>query len=533
MQEFGALFGLLFVALAIAALAKRFDQPYPIALLVGGILLAFIPGAPVPRLNPDMVFFLLLPPILCEAAYFTSWRDFWKWRRPILLLALGLVTATSAVVAALCVFLIPGMSWSVGFVLGAIVSPPDAAAATSIIRGLRLPRRIVQIIEGESLVNDASALTLYRFAVAAVVTGTFSWGDALLSFAWLAVGGTAIGLAIGFAFTKIYRWIKDPEVEIIATFLVAYSSYWVAEVVHASGVLAVVAAGLWLGRCGPELFGATTRIRAHAVWQTAIFLVNVGIFLLIGLQLPSLLASLRGYPLDDVIVWCVAISFGVIAIRLLWMFPGAYLPRALSKRIRELEPRPSWQSVTIIGWTGLRGVVSLAAAMALPEETATGLPFPYRTLILLMTFAVILATLIVQGMTLRPVIRWLGIPQDHTSEEEELFARVHTTERVLDRLAELERIEAAPRPVVERIRGYFEDRAAELRARLEIETGGAAIENQPEEFRSLAEQRLWYEVVRTERQALLDLRRQNKIGDEVLHAMERDTDLLEARIAVR
>jgi len=532
MQEFGALFGFLFAALAIAALAKRLDQPYPIALLVGGILLAFIPGAPVPRLNPDMVFFLLLPPILCEAAYFTSWRDFWRWRRPILMLAFGLVTATSAAVAAICVWLIPGMSWSVGFVVGAIVSPPDAAAATSILRGLRLPRRIVQILEGESLVNDASALTLYRFAVAAVATGSFSMGEAALSLVWLAAGGIAIGLAIAVGFTKIYRWLKDPEIEIIGSFLVAYTAYWLAEVVHASGVLATVAAGLWLGRCGPELFSATTRIRAHAVWQTVVFLINVGIFLLIGLQLPSLLASMRGYPLDDVLVWCAAVSLGAMAVRLLWVFPSAYLPRRFSRAVREREPEPNWQSVTIVGWTGLRGVVSLAAAMALPEETATGLPFPYRTLILLMTFAAILSTLIVQGLTLRVAIRWLGIPQDHSSEEEELFARVHATERVLDRLAELERVEAAPRPVIDRIRGYFEDRAAELRSRLEIETGGVA-ENQPEEFRSLAEQRLWYEVVRVERQALLDLRRDHRIGAEALHAIERDTDLLEARIAAR
>lgn len=521
--------GWMLVTVVIALAAKRLDQPYPIALVLGGVALAVTPGAPRVALDPEMVFFLLLPPILSEAAFFTSWRDFWRWKRPILLLAFGLVVATSTVVAVLCVTFIPGMNWATGFLLGAIVSPPDAAAATSITRGLGLPKRVVQILEGESLVNDAAGLTLYRFAVIAITAGSFSWVEAAGSFVWIVVGGTATGLVLGYVFVKLYRFLRDPEVEVLSTFLVSYLSYFLAEEMHASGVLAAVASGLLLGWYSPELFSANSRIRGFAVWKTFVFFINSAIFLLIGLQIPVVLAGLEGYPMGQLLGWAGIILAGVVVIRMVWVFPGAYLPRMVSARVRESEPKPDWRAVVVIGWTGLRGVVSLAAALALPMETERGLPFPYRNLILFLSFAVIVGTLLLQGLSLRGLIARMGLPEDKASEEEELQARIEATERVMEVLLEMVEKGQCAGASFERVKGYYEDRLADLRARLEQERGIENVDS-PGDFQSLAEQKIWWRLVKVERAALVEMRRTGKIGDEAMHEIERDIDLLEARI---
>lgn len=520
---------LLLAAILIALIAKHLDQPYPIALVLAGLGLASIPGAPRVHLDPDIVFFLLLPPILSEAAFFTSWRDFWRLRRAIFLLAFGLVAATSSLIAFLCVHFIPGMTWATGFVLGAIISPPDAAAATSITRGLGLPKRVIQILEGESLVNDASGLTLYRFAILAVIGGGFSWFSATLSFAWIVLGGAAVGGLLGYAFIKLYAFLRDPQVEILSTFLVSYLSYFAAEQMHASGVIATVTSGLILGWHAPELFNASSRIRALAVWQTVTFLINSAIFLLIGLQIPTVLEGLGGYPKGQLLWWSAIMLAGVIAVRFLWVFPAAYLPRALSNTIRQSEPHPNWRGVFIVGWTGLRGVVSLAAALALPLETQRGLPFPYRNLLIFLTFAVILGTLFIQGLPLRWIVGRLQLPTDRSSEREELQARIHATEKVMESLIEMQDRGESTGNAFDRVVGYYEDRLAGLRARLESETGIEKVDS-PEDFQSINEQRLWWKLVRIERSAVLSLRNQHKIGDETLHEIERDIDLLEARI---
>jgi CPA1 family monovalent cation:H+ antiporter len=529
MSEIEIVLGLLIAALVIALIAKRADQPYPIALVLGGLALSQWQGMGSIAMDPNVVFFLLLPPILMEAAFFTSWRDFVRWKRPILLLAFGLVAATSFLVAGLCVWFVPGMPWAAGLVLGAIVSPPDAAAATAITRGLKLPRRIVQILEGESLVNDAAALTLYRFAVAAVVTGSFHLGEAVAAFLWMALGGTAIGLALGWLFVKAYPWFRDPEVETLASFLHCYLAYFVAEQAHASGVMAVVASGLYLGWHAPEIFTANTRIRSFAVWRMVIFVVNALIFLLIGLQLPRVVAGLEGYPAGELARWCGVMLAGVAAVRMIWVFVGAYLPRWISARIREREPDPGVKGVAVVGWTGLRGVVSLAAAMALPLETEKGLPFPYREFILFASFVVILGTLVVQGLTLRPLIQWLRLPEDRTSEEEVLAAKIHLSERAMERLAAMEEAGHCTGPVFQRVKGYFEDRMRELQARMEQETGVDAVA-QPKGFLNLAEQKIWWEMAKVEREALIAMRREQRIGDEAMHEIEREIDLLESRI---
>jgi CPA1 family monovalent cation:H+ antiporter len=524
-------FGLMIAAMIIAAVAKRFDLPYPLALVVGGLGLSLIPGLPVIHLEPEIVFILFLPAILGEAAYFTSWRDFWRLRRPILGLAFGLVTLTTLAVAAVCAWLIPGMSFAAGLTLGAIVSPPDAAAATSVMRGLRLPRRIVQILEGESLVNDASALVLYRFSVAAVVTGAFSFTEASLTLAWVTFGGIGVGLALGWLYVKLFPLIRDPEVEILSTLACSYASYSLAEQVHASGVLATVAAGITLGWYAPSLFSSSMRMRAVAVWQSLIFVINALIFILIGLQLPTVMEELQGYPPGMLAWWAGVVSLTVIAVRLIWVFPGAYLSRALSNCSQE-EQAPPAKGLMIIGWTGLRGVVSLAAALSLPLETSHGLPFPYRSLILFLTFIVILVTLLIQGFTLRPLIRILGIQADRSSEEETLHARILATEKVIDRIGLFEDEGQTPAAAIQRVRLYFEDRLTGLREQLALETGNDDPEN-PAEFLSLAEQRLWWELARVEREAVLSLRQNQKIGDEAMREIEREIDLLEARLVPR
>jgi monovalent cation/hydrogen antiporter len=533
MHSFDLLIGLLLVSLIVAVVVKRLDLPYPIALVVAGFAIALIPGAPRVEIDPEVIFYIFMPPILAEAAYFTSWRDFWKWRRAIFLLSFGLVTTTTAVVAWLSVAMIPGVSWSSGFLLGAIVSPPDAAAATSIIRKFHLPRRVVQILEGESLVNDAAALTVYRFAIAAIVSGTFTFHRAALAFLWIAGGGVAIGIVCVYLLVRLYPHFKDPQVEILSTFLLGYVAYVAAESAHASGVLAVVSSGLIFGWHAPQLFSATTRLRADAVWGTTIFLMNATVFLAIGLQLPTATAALHTYRQADLWYWGGALALAVIITRILWVFPGTYLPRVLFKGIREREASPSWRAVSVVAWTGLRGVVSLAAAEALPRTIGNdNVLFPHRDLILFLTFVVIMTTLVFQGLTIGPLIRALHIEPDHSLQEEHLLARIHAAERAIQRLGELEQSGRADSAVIGRIRGYYDDRLASLRSEFDL----ASLPNKsgrPEEFQDIAEQRIWWELTKVEREAILALRRQRRIGDEAMRKIERDIDLLEARIVPR
>jgi CPA1 family monovalent cation:H+ antiporter len=397
------------------------------------------------------------------------------------------------------------------------------------MRSFRLPRRVVQILEGESLVNDASALTVYRFAIAAIVSGTFSFPRAALSFLWISGAGVAVGVACAYVLVKLYPHLKDPQVEILSSFLLGYIAYVGAEAMHASGVLAVVASGLIFGWHAPQLFSATTRLRAGAVWETAIFLLNATVFLAIGLQMPSATAALHNYRREDLWLWGSALALAVIVTRVAWVFPGTYLPRMLSARIREREPAPSWRAVSVVAWTGLRGVVSLAAAEAVPRTMTDGTPFPHRDLILFLTFVVIMTTLVLQGLTLGPLIRGLKLEPDHSLQEEHLVASIHAAERAVNRIGELEKTVGTDSAVIHRVRGYYNDRLTSLRAQLELaplEPAGG----KPEEFRTIAEQRIWWELARAEREAVLSLRKQRRIGDEAMRKIENDIDLLEARI---
>jgi CPA1 family monovalent cation:H+ antiporter len=534
---------LLMAVALLATAARRFGIPYPILLVLGGLLLGFVPGLPRVVLAPDLVFLLFLPPILYAAAWFTSWRDFKANLRPIFLLSFGLVFATTVIVAVVAHAIIPGLPWGAAFVLGAIVSPPDAAAATAVVQRLGVPRRIVVFLEGESLINDAAALVALRFAVAAVVTGAFSLGEAAFQLLLVSIGGAAIGLALGWLVVWVERHLDDPPVEITLSFLAPLAAYLLAELLHVSGVLAVVVAGLYVGRRSARFFTADARLRGNTVWDLVIFLINGLIFVLIGLQLPHILEQLSSRSLATLIWQGVVISLVVILVRIAWVYPATYLPRFFSARTRAHDPYPSWRNVAVVAYTGLRGVVSLAAALALPLEVAGGQPFPARDLILFMTFCVILVTLVGQGLTLAPLIRWLGVRADDEDTAEEVKARSRGIAVAVARLDELATTGAARDGAVDYLRGYYAKRAHLVGARfgrLDHDHGmdGEADHDHHDEADHAAEhrqmlvdfQRLQQELLRVEREAVILLRDAGAIGDEVLHRIERDLDFEELRV---
>ena len=523
----------LFLAVAaLATLAERLKVPYPILLTLGGLALSFVPGLPRIALAPELVFLIFLPPILYGAAWFTSWRDFRANLRPISLLAFGLVLATTVAVAVVARLLLPGLPWAAAFVLGAIVSPPDAAAAAAIIQRLGVPRRIATILEGESLINDATALVAYRFAVAAVVGGTFSLGEAGGQLVAVGLGGVVVGLAVGVLVVLFEKLVDDPAVEIAISFIAPIGAYLLAEEFHWSGVLAAVAAGLYVSQRASRLMGSDTRVQAAAVWRTANFVLNGLAFILIGLQLPAILDSLGDRPLGVLLGYGAALSATVIAVRFAWVFPATYLPRLLFPHIRAREPYPNWRNVTVVAYTGLRGVISLATALALPQEVAGGGPFPERDLLIFLTFCVILATLVGQGLTLPPLIRWLGVTDDGGAEREQHKARLHAAQAALGRLDELMLEEWATEEAIGRIRDHYADRARHLAEELDIvldELGSSEDGHDPHHLK--VEQRVRREVLAAEREVIIGLRDEGVIGDEALRAIERDLDLEELRLA--
>ena len=522
--------GLLVAVVALAIIAPWLHIPYSILLVLGGLLLGFVPGLPQFTLDPNVVFLLLLPPLLYSSAWQTSWRDFRANLRPISLLALGLVLLTTVVVAVVAHVLIPDLPWAVAFVLGAIVSPTDAVAASAIAQRLGIPQRIVTIIEGESLVNDATGLVAYRFAVAAVVTGVFSLGEASWQFVVVSVGGIALGLVAGWGLSYLHRWLDNPPLEITITLVTPFAVYLLGEeVLQVSGVLATVTTGLYLTWRAPTFFSSGTRLQANDVWEMLIFLLNGLVFMLIGLQLPGILAILnttiaRRSPI--LLVWDAAlVSLTVILIRLVWVFPQALLPRLLSRRLRERDPYPGWRSVLLIGWTGMRGAVSLAAALALPEVTAAGAAFPERAFVIYLTFGVILATLVVQGLSLPLLIRGLGLHDDGASQRQETQARLTAAQAALARLDELASQDEVSQVSAQHLRKHYEAQVRSITKRFK-QAG-----DEPGEDHAMTYQRLQREALQAERSAVIGLRNQGEINDEVLRRIERELDLEEQRLA--
>lgn len=511
---------LLATSVALAIIADRIHLPYPIVLVIGGIALAFGSGLPRVEIPPDLVLVIFLPPLLFSAAWFTSWRDFAANWTSIGLLAIGLVVATTVGVAYVAHALIPGMPWPVAFVLGAIVSPPDAVAATAVMQRLRVPPTLVTILEGESLVNDATGLVAFKLAIAAVATGGFSAGHALSQFAIVSIGGIVFGLAVGWVVSLAHRHLDDYLIETVISVITAYVAYIPAEHLGVSGVLATVAAGGYLGWHNPQLFSPLTRLRSRTTWSVLLFLFNSLVFILIGLQLAESGALLRTLSTVGVLTWCTAIAGATIAIRILWVPIAMYLPYRLRVRLMHRRPAAIEKSVVVIAWTAMRGIVSLALALALPRTLADGTPFPFRDLIVLVVFAVIAVTLLGQGLTLPLVIRALRFEDDGAAQRQERDGLLRGTERALARLDELDRTSIIVPWLVERLRARYEER----RTRLE-----SSVREDPEcrlmDGETLAFQRLRGELLDAERASIVEMRNHGELSEEVLHKLQQDLDL--------
>jgi len=520
------LLGLLVAGAALLALAPSVRVPYPILLVLGGIAIGFIPGVPHVALRPEIVLVAILPPLLYAAAFFTSLRDLRRNVRPLSMLALGLVLFTVVGVAAACHAGISGLSWPTCFVIGAIVAPTDAVAATAIASRLGVPRRLVAIIEGESLINDATALVAYSFAVTAVVTGSFSFWHAAWRFVVDVLGGVAIGLAVGVVLRQIRRRLDHSPTEIAIALLSGYFAYLPAEAAGVSAVLAVVTVGIYVGWYTPELTTVQTRLQGDGVWEILVFLLNALLFGLVGLQLRPILDALSGTSTYVLLRDAVVVSGAVVVIRLIWIYPATYLPRLLFRRIREHDPSPPWTYPTLIGWAGLRGAVSLAAALALPLTTDAGTAFPARALIIYLAFTVIIATLVLQGLSLPLLIDLLGLEADRTAAKEEVKARVHAAEAALGRLEELATEDWVREDTAERMRGLYRFRQSRFAARFD-ENDDGSIEQRSQDY-----QRLRRELLNAERDAVVDLRRQGRISDEIMNLVQRDLDLEDARLDV-
>ena len=509
---------LLLVAVhALAAFARKLVVPYPILLVIGGLVLGLIPGMPSFRLDPDIVFLVFLPPILWAAAYFTSWRDFRSNLRPITLLAVGLVLATTAAVAVVAHIMLPGLGWAGAIALGAIVSPPDAVSATAVAKRLSLPRRVVTILEGESLVNDATALILYRAAVMAAISGTFIMSETVLDFFLAAGEGVVVGLLVGVVARWALKLMKDSFSEIAVTLLSPYIAWVLAEQAHASGVLACVAGGLYLRQHFSEAVAPTTRIQARAVWDFLVFVLNGVIFILIGLQLGALREAIPSGTFAPLMVSGALVSITAILVRLIWVPLAAWIPRLLSPSLRARDPMPAWPSLFLIGWTGMRGIVSLAAALALPLTTASGAPFPFRAEIILITFSVILATLVLQGLSLTPLIRALNLKEDGALEREEMQAREHAATAALVRLDEIAKEGWPLSEHLDQMRVHYGDRVQRYTK------DGTAPECTAEAIEIF--RRLRHETLTAERLAVIALRNDGVISDDVLHRIEHELDV--------
>jgi CPA1 family monovalent cation:H+ antiporter len=518
---------LLLVVALLTVAARRLGIPYPILMTLGGLALGVVtrllPGLPRVELAPELVFLLFLPPLLFSAAFFTSPRDLARYARPIGMLAIGLVLATTLIVGVIVHTLAPAIPWAVAFLIGAVVSPPDAVAATSIAQRLGLPRRVVIILEGESLVNDATALVAYRLALVAAVSGAFSLGDAALSFVVVSVGGVAIGLIAGRVIIAVLGRVEDPPVEVLLSLLAPFGCWLPAEALGLSGVLSVVTAGIVVGRHISRITSSDTRVLASGVWQMVVFSLTGVVFILIGLQLPTILDTLSASrSFGELASWAVVVAVTVILVRLAWVFPSAYLPRLLSAKIRKRETMPPPRNVLIIGWAGMRGVVSLAAALALPLTVKDGSPFPERDLVIFLTFSVILATLVGQGLTLPLLIRWLGVGDDGSEAHEELHAREAAVGAALRRLDEL----ADEWPGHLELIDHLRERHQHATEHLEHDHESGEVPKDQEAIEHAIIQRA---VIDAQRLAVIDLRDRGVISDEAVRVVVRGLDLEELR----
>ncbi len=509
---------LLALTAGLAPLAIRVHIPYPTLLVLAGLALSLVPGLPEVPLNPALVLVFFLPPIVYQAAISTSWRDFHQNLRPILLLGVGLVIFTTLLVGCVAHALVPGLPWAAAFTLGAIVSPSDTAGAIAVLQQLPIPRRVITVLEDESLINDATGLIAYKFAVVAVSTGVFSFWHASGEFVWAAAGGALIGFLVGRGVLAIHRRLDNPPVQATLSLLTPFTAFVLANAAATSGVIAVVAAGLVIGWNSTNAIGARARMTAVTMWEMIVFVLNGFIFILIGLQLPDIRHGLANFPPAELWRAAAAICAAVIFGRVLWVFPGASLPRRLSARLRQRDPMPSLGHISLVAWTGMRGIVSLAAALALPLTTETGAPFPYRALILFLTFTVILATLVLQGLSLPLMVRALRITA--AGGNDEVLGWQRASEAALARLAEVEKTGHAAPAAVARLRATLEEQLSLCEEhRAALATGGRSLHAELT--------RLERDLVRAQRQTIVGLRNDGSLSHEAARKILRELDLNE------
>jgi Na+/H+ antiporter len=525
MENIGLVILLLFGVAFLGVLSNRFKFPFPIALVLSGLAISLVPGLPLIELDPNVLFIIFLPPLLYSAAWQTSWHDFKTYRRAISLAAIGLVLLTTVIVAIVAHAIIPQISWPLSFLLGAIISPPDAIAATSVTRGLGLDPRLISILEGESLVNDASGLIAYRYALTAIMTGNFVLWEAGLNFVWVVLAGVAIGLAIGFLMFLVHKnFICEPVIEVTLTFLTPFASYMIAEHFHVSGVLAVVSTGLYLSFRSNEIFTNESRIMAYSVWDVVMFILNGLIFILIGLQLRSIRAGIRDYSRSELIWYGLVISSVAIIVRFIWIIPSSLIP-AMLKRINRKAPF-NQRNLLIFGWAGMRGVVSMAAALALPFALPGGAPFPHRNLIIYITFFVILTTLVVLGFTLPWIIKKLKIePYSIAAEEYEVRTKV-----VSNTIAHIEEnLSLINGDMLNNIKTKYEIKFNRLQ-RTELPAGyfGGEAPKVANVFNEYS--KLQIDLIAVERKSLNLMHRTGEANDEIIRKIERELDLEETRL---
>ncbi|HZA94564.1 MAG TPA: Na+/H+ antiporter, partial [Burkholderiaceae bacterium] len=513
--------------LAITALvnwiARSIDVPSPIVLVVAGVILALAPGLPRIALPPNLVLLVFLPPLIYYAAFGMSWQAFRDNLSEISMLAVGCVVFTTIVVAAAAHWLI-GLPWAIAFVLGAIVSPPDVVAPLAIARRLGVPSRITAILEGEGLVNDATALVLFKFALTAVLTGVFSLADATMTFAAIVVSEALWGFIVGWLMLRLRYWANEPRIEVTLSLLTPFLAFWIPHAAGGSGVLATVIAGLYVGNKGVELIRSKTRLQAIFFWDFLTYLIEGAIFLLTGLQARVVLEGLGSISLGELFLYAVAISFVAIAVRFVWVFPATYVQRWLSPTLRAKDPLTPWQHPFIISFTGIRGVVSLAAALSIPVVIGGDQPFPHRHLILFLTFSVIVVTLVVQGPVLPWLVRKLGLTDSGSKEQllqqqQEADARLEAARAALVRLPELSEEIKLPAEQIRQVRELLGDRVSQLEHRRDLCGQGSEVAARVD--------RLELALIQTEREYVNGLLRSARITDEIRRRIERELDLRE------
>ncbi|AKD54264.1 Na+/H+ antiporter [Spirosoma radiotolerans] len=519
---------LLGVTTLLAVIARRLRISYPILLVITGLVIGWVPGLPPVILSPDAVFLVFLPPLLYYAAWQIDNVELKLYSRSVSFLAVGLVLFTSTVVALVAYTFIPGFSLAQGYLLGAIIAPPDAIAASSVMKGLNVPKRITTVLEGESLINDASSLIIYRYGLIAILTSQFVLWKAGLQFIGIALASVLLGLLIGWVAIFVHKAIsRDTVTNTAITLLIPYGSYLIAEELHISGVLVVVTVGLYVSARSVDVFTYQSRLQTNSVWETVVFLLNGLVFILIGLQLPTIVSELNGYTLTQALNYALLISAVAIICRIIWVFPGAYLPRWFSKRIRQREVKPSWQQVSVVSWAGMRGVVSLAGALALPLTLPNGQPFPGRDLILFITFGVIFCTLVLQGLTLPVLIDELNVRAVVDEKLEERKLRRKMAQQVITHLEANHSAGSVHDDVLNYVKNAYELRINELNGMLRANNAS----NRPAELYQEAI-RLQLELLSVERAVLSEQRKDSLLDDDTLRKLEQELDLEAARLSL-